>query len=184
MLQALTVFEWPFMQSDLRKELLAMKDSDQALLKKLIDSGEINEERYHPKMKALHKKNNLRIKKIIEEYGWPTISLVGEDGSKAAWLIVQHAILDKVFMLHCLELLQSAIDQNDAEGWCFAYLKDRTLTMNNQPQIYGTQFEINEAGEVIPFPIENPDIVDKLRNELGLERIEEAAKRIKENYNL
>ena len=160
-----------------------MKDSDQALLKKLIDSGELNEEQYHPEMEALHKKNNLRIKEIIEEYGWPTISLVGEDGSKAAWLIVQHAILDERFMNSCLDLLQRAVKNNDAESFCFAYLKDRTLTMSGMPQIYGTQFDFKD-GEVIPFPIENPEIVDELRKEMGLGTLEEAADSVRDRYKL
>ena len=57
------------MESELQKELLAMQDEDQALLQVLIDSGELTQEEYHPEMKALHKKNNARIKEIIEEFG-------------------------------------------------------------------------------------------------------------------
>ncbi len=111
------------------------------------------------------------------------ISLVGEDASKAAWLIVQHAILDEEFMNRYLELLQNAVNNNDAEGWCFAYLKDRTLTMKGKPQIYGSQFDMQD-GKVVPFPIENPDIVDELRKELGLDTVAEAAQRIQERYKL
>lgn len=171
------------MESELQKELLAMQDEDQALLQVLIDSGELTQEEYHPEMKALHKKNNARIKEIIEEFGWPTISLVGKDASKAAWLIVQHAILDEEFMSRCLELLQNAVKDNNAEPWCFAYLKDRTLTTEGKAQIYGTQFDVID-GQVVPFPIENPKIVNKLRKNLGLDSIEEAAQRIKERYKV
>jgi hypothetical protein len=171
------------MNSELQQELLAMQDEDQALLQKLIDSGELKQDRYHPDMKALHERNNSRVKSIIREFGWPTISLVGKDASKAAWLIVQHAILDKKFMENCLVLLHEAVTKNDAEAWCFAYLKDRTLTQGGQPQIYGTQFDVIE-GKVVPFPIVNPEYVDDLRKELGLDTIEEAAKRIQERYKI
>ena len=171
------------MESELQKELLAMQDEDQALLQDLIDSGELIQDEYHPEMNALHKKNNERIKEIIGEFGWPTISLVGKDGSKAAWLIVQHAILDNEFMKRCLELLQNAVNEHDAEPWCFAYLKDRVLTMEGKAQIYGTQFDVID-GKVVPFPIENPKIVNELRKNLGLESIEEAAQRIKERYKV
>ena len=123
------------------------------------------------------------MKEIIQDVGWPTISLVGHDASKAAWLIVQHAILDEPFMDECLELLNNAINNNDAESWCFAYLKDRTLTMKGKPQIYGTQFDVQD-GKVVPFPIKNVGIVDDLRRELGLDTMSEATKRIQERYRL
>ncbi len=171
------------MRLDLQLELLEMQSEDQSLLKKLIDSGELKDEIYHPEMKAIHERNNSRIKEIIEDIGWPTISIVGKDASKAAWLIVQHAILDEEYMVQCLELLQCAIDNNDAESWCFAYLKDRTLTIKNEPQIYGTQFDV-ENGKAIPFPIENIEIVDRLRKELGLDSISEATQRIQNSYKL
>jgi hypothetical protein len=171
------------MNSELQKELLAMKDEDQLLLKKLIENGELPEEEYHPEMKALHEKNNSRLKSIVKEFGWPTISLVGKDASKAAWLLAQHAILDEEFMDSCLELLDNAVKNGDAEAMCFAYLKDRTLTMKDKPQIYGTQFDVIE-NEVVPFPIANLENVDSLRREMGLGTLEEAKNSIRVRYNL
>ncbi len=91
------------MNSELQKELIAMKDEDQLLLKKLIENGELQDDEYHPEMKAIHERNNARLKGIVKEFGWPTTSLVGKDASKAAWLLAQHAILDEEFMNTCLE---------------------------------------------------------------------------------
>lgn len=82
----------------LRDELLSMQEEDQRLLQNLIDSGELGTTEYHPRMKEIHEKNNARIKEIISDYGWPGFSLVGKEGSKSAWLIVQHAVLDVRFM--------------------------------------------------------------------------------------
>ena len=86
-------------------------------------------------------------------------------------------------MSRCLELLQNAVKDNNAEPWCFAYLKDRTLTTEGKAQIYGTQFDVID-GQIVPFPIETPKIVNKLRKNLGLDSIEEAAQRIKERYKV
>jgi hypothetical protein len=63
-----------------------------------VESGELGDDAYHPAMKAVHEENNRRIKEIIRETGWPLASEVDEDGSEAAWLIVQHALpaVDKV----------------------------------------------------------------------------------------
>lgn len=167
----------------LATELLAMQSNDQTLLKKLIDCGELPENSYHPELKLLHQKHNNRIKEIIKEIGWPTISLVGKDASKAAWLIVQHAILDEPFMKRCLLLLKEAVDHDDAEAWCYAYLIDRTLTQQAKPQVYGTQFDVKN-GEVIAFPIDDIASVDARRKQVGLDTLLEATRRIQKHYNL
>lgn len=165
------------LNQQLRNELLSMQEEDQRVLQELIDSGELGATEYHPRMKAIHEKNNARIKKIISEYGWPGFSMVGKKGSKAAWLIVQHAVLDTEFMDKCLPLLKETIIQGEAEGWCLAYLQDRGLTMSGKPQIYGTQHDIDENGIAYPLPIEDPEKVEALRKEVGLDSLSDATKR-------
>jgi len=32
------------------------------------------------------------LERILDEHGWPDVSLVGEEGEAAAWIIAQHAI--------------------------------------------------------------------------------------------
>lgn len=167
----------------LAEELLSRAEEDQQVLQELIDNGELGTTEYHPRMKALHEKNNARIKEIIAENGWPGCSLVGLDGSEAAWLLVQHAVLDTKFMDKCLPLLKEAINQDEAEGWCLAYLQDRVLTMSDKPQIYGTQHEIDDDGVAFPLPIEDSDKVASLRKALDMEPLHEATKRIQERYD-
>ncbi|MGA7145632.1 MAG: DUF6624 domain-containing protein [Desulfobacterales bacterium] len=170
------------MNYKLRQELLEMQEEDQRTLRQLIDAGELQEEKYHPRMRAVHERNNARIKEIVDQYGWPGVSLVGKDGAKAAWLIVQHAVLDTEFMERALPLLKEAVKNSEAEGWCLAYLQDRVLTMADKPQIYGTQHDFDENGTAFPLPIAEPDKVDILRQEMGLEPLSEATKRIQERY--
>lgn len=172
------------MNGPLRNELLSMEAEDQRVLKELVERGELGgPQTYHPRMKAVHEKNNARIKAIIREYGWPGFSMVGKEGSKAAWLIVQHAVLDTDFMEEALILLSRAVANNEAEGWCLAYLQDRVLTMVGQPQIYGTQHDVDVNGVAYALPIANPDRVDVLRREVGLEPLREATKRIQARHN-
>jgi len=167
----------------LKDELLSMAEEDQQILQELVDSGELGTTEYHPRMREVHEKNNIRIKEIINRYGWPGISLVGKEGSKAAWLIVQHAVLDTGFMDECLPLLKAATVQGEAEGWCVAYLQDRVLAKSDKPQIYGTQHDIDENGVAHPLPMEDPQRVDILRKELGLEPLSAATRRIQERHN-
>jgi hypothetical protein len=170
------------MNNQLRRELLSMQEEDQQTLRELIDAGELQEQEYHPRMRAVHERNNVRIKEIVGQYGWPGISLVGKEGAKAAWLIAQHAVLDTEFMERALPLLKEAVKHNEAEGWCLAYLQDRVLTMADKPQIYGTQHDFDENGTAFPLPIAEPHKVDVLRQEMGLEPLAEATKRIQERY--
>ncbi len=170
------------MNNDLREELVSMQKEDERLMQELMDAGELNEDDYHPRIKRLHQTNILRIKEIIAEYGWPGMSIVGQEGSKAAWLIVQHCVLDQEFMERALLLLKEAVSKGEAEGWCQAYLQDRTLTMAGKHQVYGTQHDFDENGVAHPLPIAEPDKVDLLRKEMGIGPLSEATKHIQKTY--
>lgn len=160
-----------------------MQHEDQKVLQELVDSGELGTVEYHPKIREVHERNNARIKQIVEQHGWPGISLAGKEGAEAAWLIVQHAVLDTEFMEVCLPLLGEAVRNGEAEGVHFAYLQDRVLIMSGRPQIYGTQHDVDENGTAFPLPIENPSEVDYLRMEMGLGTLAEATSRIQEMAN-
>lgn len=160
-----------------------MQHEDQKILQELIDSGQLGAVEYHPRIKEVHERNNARIQQIISQEGWPGTSLVGREAAEAAWLIVQHAVLDTVFMESCLELLRKAVKQGEAEASHFAYLQDRVLTMSGRPQIYGTQHDVDENGIAFPLPIDNPVDVDNLRREIGLGTLAEATARIQERVN-
>ena len=134
----------------LRAELLAMMDEDQA------GTGDFNA-------------RQTRLAEIFDEHGWPGWQLVGEDGSTAAWLIVQHADLDVEFQRRGLALLEEAVAAGDASPGDLAYLVDRVRVADGQPQVYGTQWTPDAAGEWQPrTPIEDEANVDARRAEAGL----------------
>tara|TARA_Y100001001_G_scaffold161068_1_gene184833 strand:- start:736 stop:1281 length:546 start_codon:yes stop_codon:yes gene_type:complete len=168
------------MNQNLAHELVEMMTEDQRLLKQLFDSGELPSESYHPRMKSLHEQNASRLKEIIRAHGWPGVSLVGEDGAKAAWLVVQHSVSDPEFMGECVSLLEDAVARDDVAGWLLAFLHDRVLTLSGKPQYYGTQFDIDENGWPIPFPIEDSATVNERRARLGLNPIEERQEQMTE----
>jgi hypothetical protein len=93
-----------------------MQDDDQRLLRELMDAGELREEEYHPCMRAVHERNNARIKVIVDEYSRPDVSLVAPKGVKAAWLIVQRTVLDTEFMERAFPVLKEAVKDCKAEG--------------------------------------------------------------------
>lgn len=170
------------MNEQLRSELIAMKALDIATREKLVENGELKHDSYHPEMKAIHETNTTRMMAIIDETGWPSESMVGEDGAEAAWLIVQHAILEPQFQKRCLELLTSAIENGDANSWHLAYLQDRILTQDGKPQIYGTQ-HIAKDGKMQPLPIEDAATANKKRASLGLWSLEEHTAHLQKDYD-
>ena len=91
----------------LREELIAMRAEDLRVRQELVDSGELGG-RYVPRMEALHSKHAERMEQIIAEHSWPDEETVGEDGAKAAWFLVQHAIGFPALQRNCLRLLQKA----------------------------------------------------------------------------
>jgi hypothetical protein len=166
------------MNQTLREELLSMEEEDQRVRRELIERGELFKG-YHPEMEALHERNNRRLAEIIEAQGWPTKTLVGEDGARAAWLVLQHAISMPSLMRRCLTLLQQAARDGEANAAHVAYLEDRICVFEGRPQRYGTQFDWNEAGEMAPSPIDEPETINERRAALGLGTMEENIQRMR-----
>lgn len=128
---------------------------------------------FDKRVDALHRRNADRLKAIIAEQGWPGRSLVGEEGATYAWMIVQHASSDVDFQRGGLELIKDAVSRHEAPMSHAAYLEDLLLVTHGLPQIYGTQFELDNDGLMSPLPIEDPTHVNDRRRAVGLDRIEE-----------
>ncbi len=123
----------------------------------------------------IDKENTEWMKKIVDEIGWPSKSLVGESASYMAWLLVQHADHDPVFQEQCLERMKKFSDK-EVETENIAYLEDRVRRAKGLPQLYGTQFMPDEQGNYIPQPIEDSEHVNERRKAMGLNSLEEYAK--------
>ena len=115
--------------------------------------------------------NTQRLREIVQAYGWPEISEVGEEGAHAAWLLLQHTP-DTTFQREMLELMAEAAERGEASRRSVALLTDRVLIHQNRPQRYGTQFKF-EDGQLVFHPIEEPETVDERRASVGLPPLEE-----------
>lgn len=125
--------------------------------------------------------DNLRwLKAIVTEVGWPTTTMVGEDGAHAAWLLVQHADADPKFQRLCLDLILQLPKQEYSQANA-AYLTDRVLLAEGKPQLYGTQFTLH-AGKVQPRPIDDEPHVDQRRAKVGLRPLATYAKELEELF--
>ena len=160
---------------DIRSELLAMAGEDYRVRTELAADGSLFDG-YHPRMRAVHEANVDRLAGILSERGWPGEPQVGEDGAKAAWLIVQHAISRPALQREALEALRMAAARGEAPAMQPALLEDRIRTLEGRLQRYGTQFDWDESGELSPFPVEDPESVDDRRRAVGLGPLDEATR--------
>ncbi|MFF3767474.1 DUF6624 domain-containing protein [Streptomyces sp. NPDC001922] len=110
-----------------------------------------------------------RLNQIMDEYGWPTAELVGADAARGAWLIAQHADRQLDVQRRALRLLEQAVADGTAGPRELAFLRDRTRVNEGREQIYGTQIAGVRDGAPVPWPCEEPDRMDDLRAEAGIE---------------
>ena len=165
---------------DLRKELLAMVREDFQVRETLVREGTLFEG-YQPRMREVHERNADRLAAMLDRLGaWPDQKLVGDDGAESAWIIAQHAISRPSLMRRSLELVLDAVARGTAPMRHAAHLDDRIRVFEGRPQRYGTQFDWNEQGEMVPKPIEDPAAIEDLREEAGLMPFFEAVRRQRE----
>ena len=166
------------MNDEATDELIAMAELDGKVHDELAASGEL-QQGYAPAMAAVHEKNALRLEEIIARIGWPTERLVGGRAAQAAWLIAQHAIAHPQFQRSCLELLAAAACDQLVPAWQPAMLEDRIRMFEGRPQLYGTQLEPDQHGNLRPYAIEDPEGVGERRRAVGLEPLAEILARAK-----
>lgn len=155
-----------------RAELMAMAAEDLRVRRELEAAGKL-EEGYNWAMEIVHRANAARLRQIIAEHGWPGKSLAGEDGAEAAWLILQHAISEPELQRASLALLVAASEAGEVPQWQLAYLEDRIAFFEGRPQRYGTQFDHDADGYLVPWTLLDPAHVNELRASVGLGPIEE-----------
>lgn len=168
----------------LRTELLERLERDQGVRNEMIKKGVMTvDAALEARMKEIDSANTARMKEIVKRYGWPGPELVGEDGTEAAFLLVQHA--EHEFQRQMLPLVEAAYRQRKLRGQNYALLLDRVLVAEGKPQVYGTQakrFDQWIDKEPVFDPIEDEANVDKRRAEVGLFSMAEYRQLLKQLY--
>ncbi len=140
-----------------------VKGSDSATSQSKPDSGATK------RLLDLDRRHAAKVWEIVRSIGWPGKRLVGEDGSHAAWLLVQHADFDAKLQDTGLGLLRHAVARGDATSSDLAYLTDRVIVNKGEKQIYGTQTLWSEAeSRFVPRPIADSAAVDERRRAVGM----------------
>lgn len=159
--------------------IIDLKEKDLALRGLLIQKGQLGPG-YHEEMAELHRQNAAILDEIIDAIGYPTTDKVGQAGSEAAWLVIQHAIGQPAFMKKCARLLEKAVEEQQADPIYLAYLTDRIAVFEGQPQRYGTQFDWDENLKMSPQLFDDLDRVNERRKAIGLNTLQEQIKIMRE----
>ncbi|MCC8360180.1 DUF6624 domain-containing protein [Salinimicrobium sediminilitoris] len=150
------------------------------LLRKMdLDEKDIEGNKLYSLMREIDSINLIKVERIIQEYGYPGKSLVGEPANKAVFLVIQHS--DKIDRY--LPLVRKAAKEGELSKTYLAMMEDRNLMFQGLEQIYGTQIkgQANKEGEWIFFlwPVKDPEKVNILRKNMGIKStVEEYLKRM------
>lgn len=163
--------------AELLAELSRRRDVDQAARAAVPRGGP---DAYRRAM-AVDEDNAAWLERVLDTVGWPGHSLVGEEGSHAAWLLAQHADRRPGMQRRSLSLLEAAVAAGEASAADLAYLTDRVLLARGEPQIYGTQFTAQD-GRYVACRLRDPATVDDRRASAGLSTLQDSLNRALELY--
>lgn len=149
----------------LAQELLAMEKADQAARMDGPAMGDDTQARR--RMRETDERNETRLRHILASKGWPTQSMVGYKAANSAWLVAQHG--SAAFLKSCLPRMRSAVEHLEMTPSKLALSIDRDLSNDNQPQLYGSQFQTGRDGRSTAFPIADPQRLEQRRASMGLE---------------
>lgn len=168
---------------ELAKELDLLKEEDQ-MYRRTSDEYRSkyaqNSPEYQQFMLDWRRSDSLCLAKaeaIIQQYGYPGKTMVGESRQDAIWLVIQHAPLAK--QEQYFPLIDAAAQKGEMRKSAWALLVDRIRMHKGQAQIYGSQVVRDKtSGGWIFHEIEDEANVDKRRAEVGLGPLEEYAQRM------
>ena len=107
------------------------------------------------------------IHRVLTDYGWPGVRLVGRDGEQAAWELTMRADDVPHLLVTAQRLLHEAASRGDAPWWQWAYLSDRIAVTRRAPQSYGTQFELHRTQRRL-YQCAAPEKLTQRRRSVGL----------------
>jgi hypothetical protein len=169
-------------ESNLNKSLVSKLDSIHTEDQKYRLESEEIEKKYgweSKEVKAIWKIINqkdsinlIKIKDILDKEGWLGSDIIGQKGNSTLFLVIQHS--DIKTQEKYLPMMREAVKNGKAPGSSLALLEDRVLLRQGKRQIYGSQIGMDsETQKYYVLPLDDPENVDKRREEVGLQPLAE-----------
>ncbi|NJB37226.1 DUF6624 domain-containing protein [Croceivirga sp. JEA036] len=164
---------------------LSDKRKTELLTQMNLSENDIDGNRKFNLMRKIDSINIVEVENIIDKFGYPSKSLVGEPANKAIFYVIQHS--NKINKY--LPLIREATKNGDISQTSLAMMEDRNLMEQGLEQIYGTQIkgQANRKGEWIYFlwPIKNVDSINVWRKQAGfVQTVEEYLKEMDVEFKL
>jgi hypothetical protein len=111
--------------------------------------------------------NQVIVTDILHKYGWLGTDDIGIEGNATLFLVIQHAKIKT--QVEYLPMMRDAVNKGNARAASLALLEDRVALRQGGKQIYGSQISRDDkTGKYYVMPLEDPDNVDKRRQQVGL----------------
>jgi hypothetical protein len=162
---------------DVTEELIRLRGIDQAGrdVYEDMDLSALPDEQRDAAYQAIWEKidardleNQMRLKELMPDDGWFTISAYGEEGALSAFTIVQHAVNDPGLQDRALAAMEPLFGTDEIDGRAYATLYDRVAMRDGEYQRYGSQM-ICRNNEWVLYPLEDPDGADERRRAAGFD---------------
>jgi hypothetical protein len=119
-----------------------------------------------------HDINEKRVLEILDTQGWPSKSIIGEQGSLTLCNVLQHSSME--VRKKYLPMMRKAVEEKELAPRLLARAEDRLATDRGELQIYGGQIKYYpKTRSFNVWPIMDPEHVDQRRAEIGLEPMAE-----------
>jgi len=141
-----------------------------------IYGAESNE---YKEQQKIYEKNHIinekKVTTILDNNGWPTKELAGEQGNWTICNVIQHS--DNEIRIKYLPMMRKAVNEKKLEPRFLVRAEDRIATEKGDLQIYGGQMKYySETKSFNVWPVFDPINIDKRRAKIGLEPIAEFLK--------
>ena len=123
--------------------------------------------------------NFIKLKKLIEEKGFPPYSAVGKSGFKSIYIVLMHNSTYGNNLNYIDSVMKQQMIIGNWEPWRYANIIDRYYHFMKGYQVYGTFITKNNKGERTCGKITDVQNLDKRRKEIGLSPFMEYAKYMK-----
>jgi len=170
-----------------RKSLATVLEEDQKyrlMIDSVINKFGGQSAEFRNLVQQIHKTDSVNLQKVtgvIDKFGWLGPDEVGNEAAMAIFLVIQHA--DSATQVKYLPIMREAVKNGKALSQNLALLEDRVLLKQGKKQIYGSQVITDSLTQKPIFsPIEDELNVNKRRAAVGLEPLEDYAKRMRVEY--
>ena len=138
-----------------------------------VEAAEVQEQqRVYEQNHAINEK---KVRDILDTYGWPEKSIIGERGNLTLCNVIQHSANE--IRIKYLPMMRAAVEAKQLHPRFLVRAEDRIATEKGELQLYGGQMKYYpETKSFNVWPVYDPANINKRRAAIGLGPIEEHLK--------